>query len=67
MAKAENPFKSELGKNWKCPYCGAYQVLLDARYDTGKHKIAADASLHGKTALQYEVRVCAIRNAAKCC
>ena len=57
--KGDNPFESEMGKKWKCPYCSAHQVLLEARYDTGKHRINADASIHKETAFQYEVRVCA--------
>jgi len=48
-----------LGQNWKCPYCGMSQVLLDTRYDKDKVKIKADTSVHGKTALVYDARVCA--------
>lgn len=43
--------------NWKRPYCEAFQVLLEGRYDTGLMKIRADGGLHGKTALLFQAVV----------
>ena len=55
----------KLGENWRCPFCGAYQALGDARFHSEGFRIDNDDSTLGRTGLLITSIVCANQECRK--